>query len=245
MDETEPKSEWFRPVIANFKGFAVMAVWIVSYLYLVVWPGHLDFRIDSLGLTFILAVVGVMTIGALGTIGMDQFRWYGAFPAPAAEGHSWRRSLRSRIAVLSEGLAGFWATPFLVDMVQQAYFRADWPRTVVATAFLLGLAWLFLRMTHRAVSLRPVLVLDAEGVREGEGGQLLPWNRVERIVVHGDLEARRVTLMTLKEDSSPGPARVLDLADAGVGARRFVGLVAEAAPQVEISWPTSRRAAFA
>ena len=245
MEQTRVRTAWFRTAVTHLKGPAFVGLWIIGYLYLVVWPGHLEFRIDPMGLAFMLAVVGLMVLGLLATIPMDQFSWSGTLPAPSAEGHAWRRSLRSRIAVLTEGLAGVWMIPFLLDMAQQAYFKADLPRTAVAAAFILGLGWMFLQMALRTVSLKPILVVGPEGVREGEGGQLLPWNRVERIVVQGDLGARSVTLMTLEEDGSPGPARVLDLADAGLPARRFLALVAEAAPQVEIAWPAARQAAFA
>lgn len=195
-------------------------------------------------LFWLLAAWVVATMVGLMSSTFDHVPWYGEIPAPAADGYAWRRSIRSRFEV-SLNVVNLWAGPGFAKLSLLAWSHQDYGRAVVAGLFTSGYLILLILSLRFAFSLKPVLSIDRDGIRGPDvPGGSLPWDRVERFVVNGNLDGRRVTLMTRLDSGAPGPARTLELAAAGIPARRFLHLVDELAPQVEIQWPQSRFAAF-
>lgn len=193
---------------------------------------------------WLLAAWVLATMVGLMSTTFDHVLWYGEIPAPVAEGYAWRRSIRSRFEV-SLNVTNLWAGPGFAKLSLLAWSHQDYGRAVVAGLFTLGVVILLLLSLRSAFSLKPILTIDSDGIRGPDvPGGSLPWDRVERFVVSGNLDGRRVTLMTRLATGAPGPAQTLELGAAGIPARRFLHLVEELAPQVEIQWPQSRFARF-
>jgi hypothetical protein len=227
-------------------GLSLLGVFLfcAGFIYLVWAPEPLEFRVIPYGgFPFFILAMAALGLGGLAGSFLDHLGWNGAMPAPSVEGYAWRRSIRSRLGNLGSTL-GMWALPAFADMAQQAYFKADWPRTFVAAAMILGGLWVVAQLLANAFSPRTVLAIDREGIREGPRRRFTPWTEVERISVEGDLAARQVSIVTAGEGGSPARAWTLDLGAAGLPARRFLALVGEVAPQVEVAWPRSPIAAF-
>lgn len=186
----------------------------------------------------------VATMVGLMSSTFDHVPWYGEISAPVAEGYAWRRSIRSRFEV-SLNLANLWAGPGFAKLSLLAWSHQDYGRAAVAGLFTLGFVIMVFQLLRSSFSLKPVLTINSDGIRMSELPEgYLPWDRVERFTVGGNLDGRRVTMMTLLASGAPGPAWTLELGAAGIPARRFLHLVEELAPQVEVQWPQSRFARF-
>jgi hypothetical protein len=243
MTEATLRTNWL--VTARAVGWLLVYVAVVGGGSWYLWTGHFQpFDLFHGWMRLAFVFWGVSAAVALASGALEQIAWCGPLPVDSETGYSWRRSIRSRLEK-GVALANIWPIFWTGDVTQQALAAQDWGRFLVAAGFTAGLLWIGWRSIREMFSGRIVLSIDDEGVRSADmAGGFLPWDRVERIVVTGDLDARRVTLMTLRNTGAAGPAVTLELGGAGVPARRFLAYVAELAPQTEITWPLSRIASF-
>lgn len=238
MVETDEKTDWVTTAWIAGRLLLLIGGGIAGVWYL--WAGNFEtFSLFDGPWRLIFLVWGALVLLALASGAYEQMGWYGPMPIAREEGYAWRRSIRSRV---QKGLrlVDTWPAIWLLDLLMQALARPDWGRVAVAALLMGLLAWSVWLSLRGMISLGPVFALDPRGVTSADlRGGAITWDRIERIVVSGDLENRRVTLMT-----TDGQAMTLELAGAGISARRFLTLVEELAPQIEIQWPVGRIAAF-
>ncbi|MDO9338139.1 MAG: hypothetical protein Q7T61_17230 [Caulobacter sp.] len=221
----------------------VIGLLIAGAIYLFQAPRPLQFRIIPDGGLFLFVFCMVVPgLGAIATSVLDEVGWAGPIHARKTGGYAWRRSLRSRMDCLGS-VFGMWILPAVADLGQQAYFAGDWSRTAIATVATLGGLWAVLTLLVRAFSPAVVLAIDEAGIYAGRRSQLIPWSQIGQITVEGDLKARQLSLVG-GDSSGQSRSILVDLAAAGLPARRFLALVGEVAPQVEITSPHSRIASF-
>jgi hypothetical protein len=239
MAEAGEKTDWLATAVVLGRLLLLLGGGLAGLWYL--WTGGFEgFSLFEGPWRLIFMVWGALVLLALASGAYEQLGWYGPLPVAREQGYAWRRSIRSRLQNAMR-LIDTWPAVWLLDILLQALARQDWGRTAVAALLIGLLAWSIWLSLRKALGLAPVFTIDDQGLTSADlRGGAIAWDRIDRIVLSGDLEQRRVTLMT-----TDGQAMTLELAGAGISARRFLALVEDLAPQVEIQWPAGRIAAFA
>ncbi len=212
---------------------------LLGFGYLINGRGHLAFSVMP-GKTWaaVTAVGGFLVILLLLTTTLlNRWPWHGVMPLRSEVGYRWSRSALSRLLIVLFGASGLWCWTAFVGMVVQAWYQADWGRLAVASVLGLASGPLALSVVFTALSRKPLLTLDEEGLFEPRFGRLA-WSEIEKIVAGCDPAARQIYLL-LNIGQALGPARTLRLDTVGLTSARFLACVEALAPQVEIERPQS------
>ena len=237
MSDTAARPGFFKRLIDGAGGILFAILLFGAFGYLTSGQGRLEFMVapGNLAATVVAVVGALLALLLLATRLLDHLPWHGVMPLPVAEGHSWTRSALSRLLiVLFSGSLLWWWTGF-VGMVFQAWYQADWLRLVLAVALGLGAGVLAIGVVGLALTRRPLLWMDNDGLFERRIGRMA-WSEIEKIGVGRDPSSRQVYLF-LNTGRALGPARTLSLNEVGLTAEQFVACVETVAPQVTIDRP--------
>lgn len=228
-----PKKGFFK----DLPRYAVLAIGYAGWFYLTSGKGRLEFAVP-LGPWAIAGLVAAIVIGiaALFSNLPERLSWPGVVRVRIEGGYGWSDSIASHAVGILVFLSLFCALALVWSgffaMAVQAWLQVDWGRLAVTAVFLAVPLWIVPRMLWPMFIVRPILVVDADGLHRWEGE--LPWGDIEKIVVGRGSLARAVFVY---RNTGLGPAERLSLGPIGITVEEFLGRIEELAPQVVIERP--------